>query len=68
MVTLRQTNQPSVTTGSAPLSPHYIMLIRPQQAILLAKIYCKLFKKNIFFKYKEIVWSGMVCINKRGTI
>ena len=47
MVMLRQTNQPSVTAGLAPLSPHYIMLIRPHQALLLAGIYCKLF----VFKY-----------------
>ena len=40
-------NQPSVTAWLAPLSPHYIILIRPQQALLLARIYCKLF----VFKY-----------------
>ena len=43
MVTLRQTNQPSMTEGSNPLSPSYIMLIRPQQALPLARIYCQLF-------------------------
>ena len=43
---LRQTNQPNVTAGSAPLSPHYI-IIRPQQTLLLVRIYCKLF----VFKY-----------------
>ena len=37
----------SVTAGSAPLSPHYIMLIRPKQALLLARLYSKLF----VFKY-----------------
>ena len=50
MVTLRQTNQPSVTAGLAPLSPHYIMLIRPKQAFLLARNYCKLFVLKYIFK------------------
>ena len=61
MVTLRQTNQPSVTAGLAPLSSHYLMLIRPQQALLLARIYCK-----PFFQYKEILELGMVYIKKTG--
>ena len=54
MVTLRQTNQQSVTTGSAPLSPLYIMLIRPQVALLLARIYVNVSFSNVFLKYKEV--------------
>ena len=37
------------------------MLIRPQQALLLARIYCKLFVfKYTFGIYKEVLWPGMV--------
>ena len=42
MVTLRQTNQPSVTEGLPHLSPDYIMLIRPQQTLPLARIVLQL--------------------------
>ena len=48
-----------VTTGSATLSPHYIMLIRPQQALLLASIYCKLF----VFKYIFEIQGSIVARN-----
>ena len=47
MTTLRQTNPARCDGMVWALSPHYIMLIRPQQALLLARIYCKLF----VFKY-----------------
>ena len=50
MATLRQTNQPSVTAGLDPLSPHYIMLIRPQESLPLARIYCQLFIFKYIFK------------------
>ena len=50
MVMLRQINQLSVTAGSTPLSPHYIMLIRPQQALLLARIYSKFIAFNYILK------------------
>ena len=42
-----QTNQRSVTVGVQALSAHYIMLIRPPQALSLVRIYRKLF----IFKY-----------------
>ena len=48
MEMLGQTNQQSVTAGVQALSAHYVMLIRPQQALPLVRIYRKLFIfKNI---------------------
>ena len=47
METVGQTNQRTVTAGAQALSAHYIMLIRPLQALPLVRIYRKLF----IFKY-----------------
>ena len=47
MDTLGQTNQRTMTAGAQALSGHYIMLIRPLQALPMVRIYRKLF----IFKY-----------------
>ena len=43
METVGQTHQRTVTAGAEALSAHYIMLIRPLQALPLVRIYRKLF-------------------------
>ena len=47
METFEQTNQRTMTAGAQALSAHYIMLIRPVQALPLVRIYRKL----SIFKY-----------------
>ena len=49
METVGQTNQRTVTAGAQALSAHYIMLIRPLQALPLVRIYRKLFILKYIF-------------------
>ena len=54
-----QTNQRSVTAGVQALSAHYVMLIRPQQALPLVRIYRKL----VFFqKYSLNARHPYICM------
>ena len=68
MATLRQTNQPSMTTGLDPLSPHYITLIRPQESLPLAKSYCKLFILKYIFKIYGRLMSLIESYHEKGNI
>ena len=52
-----QTNQRCVTVGVQALSAHYIMLIRPPQALSLVRIYRKLFIFKYIFEMQGMLTS-----------
>ena len=64
------TNKPMKCDGRVQaLSAHYIMLIRPPQALPLVRIYRKLFLfLNIFFKCKACLHPYVICLRKKKCI
>ena len=68
METVGQTNQRTMTAGAQALSGHYIMLIRPLQALPLVRIYRKLLFSNIFFKWKACLHHFVAYIRKKKKI
>ena len=68
METVGQTNQLTVPAGAQALSAHYIMLIRPLQALPLVRIYRKLFISNIFFNCKACLQLYVEYIRKKKKI
>ena len=60
METVGQTNQRTVTTGAQALSAHYIMLIRPLQALPLVRIHRKLYFQIYFLNARHafiLMWN-----------
>ena len=63
------TNKPAIHDDrDSPLSVHWIMLIRPQQALPLAGNISKLLILNILFKYKAYTHHYVTYIRKKKTI
>ena len=58
METVGQTNPVRRDGMVWALSAHYIMLIRPQQALPLVRIYCTLFIFKYIFKMQDMPTQG----------
>ena len=65
METVGQTNPVRRDGMVWALSAHYIMLIRPQQALPLVRIYCTLFIFKYIFKMQDMPTSSCNIIRKK---
>ena len=65
METVGQTNPVRRDGMVWALSAHYIMLIRPQQALSLVRIYSKLFILKYNFKMQDMPTSSCNIIRKK---
>ena len=70
METVGQTHQRTMTAGAQALSAHYIMLIRPLQALPSVRIYTigNFLFSNIFFKCKACLHPYVEYITKKKKI